>query len=181
MPDFAEIQTDRLRLSTASLADLDELEQLLEEQAQHLGYDAPDRTYVSSLLNSYEDDWHEHRLGYWTVRDPEDGYLGIGGARLSVPGPEGGLWNLYYHLSRTARGHGYAVAVADRALECVAALDPGALVQAWIRPDNSASVAVATKAGLRFSHRQPDHAGIEHLVMQAEIAFWKPVVMTATR
>jgi RimJ/RimL family protein N-acetyltransferase len=45
-------------------------------------------------------------------------------------------------------------------------IEPGALLQAVMRPSNLASRRVAERLGMVFCGAQPDHAGIADLVYQ---------------
>jgi RimJ/RimL family protein N-acetyltransferase len=178
MPIFVQMRTPRLLLTAVAMADLAEFHALHSdpELYQHsLEALSPDVEHSRSLIEGYESDWAEVGLGYWTVRNPEGVYLGCAGVRRggSSSGPSdsrlggpAGSWNVYYRLHKSAWGHGYAAEVIRLAAECVEVIEPGAVLQAAIRPANAASAAVAEHLGMIFCGSQLDYAGTEDLIYQ---------------
>jgi RimJ/RimL family protein N-acetyltransferase len=165
MSRFAEVLTPRLKLTAVAMDDLEEFHALHSDPAlfrhapevQH-----PDREHSESVIGLFVDDWSRWDLGYWSVRDLHTGvYLGCGGVRRNEVN-----WNAYYRFHRAAWGHGYAVEVVQAAAACAEMIEPGALLQAVMRPSNPASRRVAERLGMVFCGTQPDHAGIDDLVYQ---------------
>lgn len=89
----------------------------------------------------------EHWQGWSLVVEGPDG-TAIGAVALMLR-PQPGVVGVGYWLLAPARGRGYAV----RAVRLLSdwALGPCGLerVEAWVEPDNQASVAVLTRAGFR--------------------------------
>jgi RimJ/RimL family protein N-acetyltransferase len=126
----------------------------------------PDRDYTRSVLEELVQDWTEHHLGYWTVRlRLDDSYLGCGGVRRSTD-----LWNVYYRLKPAAWGHHYAGEIVRAAAPCAEKIEPGALLQAAVRPTNARSESVVTRIGMTFCGRQPDETGATQLIYQIPAA-----------
>jgi RimJ/RimL family protein N-acetyltransferase len=175
MPSFVDTRTDRLHLTAVAMADLKDFHALHSNPAlyQHAP-DArhPDIAYSQSVLEGFEQDWMSVGLGYWTIRPTGSSkYLGTGGVRRgSYRGCLVDTWNVYYCLAPDARGRGYAQEVIAAAAGCVKQIEPGAVLQALMRPWNVASEAVAKKLGMTFCGSQHDHAGIEELVYQLPAA-----------
>jgi RimJ/RimL family protein N-acetyltransferase len=171
MPSFAELRTSRLHLTAVSMTDLDHFHDLhsdpeLYEHAPEAMN--PDLEHSRSVIESYEHDWESIGLGYWTIRDLDGNYLGSGGVRRS--GGAGTTWNVYYRLKRAAWGQGYAAEIIRAAGPCAEVVEPGAILQAVMRPWNPTSEAVARKLGMTFCGSQLDHADVEELVYQIPAA-----------
>jgi RimJ/RimL family protein N-acetyltransferase len=112
----------------------------------------------SAMLASWIADWRSS-VGYWCVRLAEGGPIaGIGGLRLEPWGDEQVL-NLYYRFAPTAWGHGYATELAQHCVSAAQGAMPDVVVQARIRQNNVASLAVAQRAGLRQTGVEPDEFG----------------------
>jgi len=95
--------------------------------------------------------------GYWTITthdSPED----LLGWVLVLPTDEAGVAEIGWRLVRRAWGRGYATEAARRILDHVWADTAVTRVTADIHPDNRASIAVATKLGLRLEGARPDGA-----------------------
>ncbi len=168
MPSFAKIHTARLRLTAIAIADLAEVHALHSDpelyrhapEAMH-----PDLAHSASVIDGLLEDWRVHGLGYWTVRLPCGEFAGCAGVRRNEVN-----WNVYYRLMVTAWGNGYAEEVIRAAAPCVEAIEPGAVLQAVMRPHNPASEAVAKKLGMIFCGDQPDHDGVEQFIYQLPAA-----------
>lgn len=95
--------------------------------------------------------------GYWTITthdSPED----LLGWVLVLPTDEAGVAEIGWRLVRRAWGRGYATEASRRILDHVWADTAVTRVTADIHPDNRASIAVATKLGLRAEGTSPDGA-----------------------
>jgi RimJ/RimL family protein N-acetyltransferase len=168
--NFATMQSERLTLTAISLGDLAEFHALHSDpavyehapEARH-----PDLAYSESVIGTYVDDWSRWGLGYWTVRSRQDAgsYLGCAGVRRNEVN-----WNIYYRFVPAGWGHGYAAEVIRVAAACAEAVEPGAQLQAVMRPWNPASRRVAEKLGLVFCGEQLDHDGVAELVYQGAAA-----------
>jgi RimJ/RimL family protein N-acetyltransferase len=165
----ADLVTERLRLTAVSVADLGAFHGLhsdpelyrLAPESMH-----PDLTHSVSVIGTFVDDWARWGLGYWSIRLRDtDRYVGCGGVRRSEAN-----WNVYYRLSGAVWGRGYATETIRAAGPCAEAVEPGAILQAMVRPTNMASRAVAERLGMVYCGNQPDHAGVEDLVYQLPAA-----------
>jgi RimJ/RimL family protein N-acetyltransferase len=175
VPSFATITTERLQLTAVDEHDLADFHALHSDpdlfrhapEAMH-----PDLDHSRSVLECLAADWASVGLGYWSIHDGSTGnYLGTGGVRRgSYRGQPADTWNIYYRLAIQAWGHGYAAEVIRAAAPCAETIQPGALLQAMMRPWNSASVGVAKQLGMTFCGSQLDHGGIEELVYQLPAA-----------
>jgi RimJ/RimL family protein N-acetyltransferase len=91
--------------------------------------------------------WEEHEVGYWIVE--------FGGDVIGMAGVEPQLflerecWNLYYRLSPSAWGNGFAVEAAKEAMIVASSLQPKWPVMARTRATNYAAARTAENAGLR--------------------------------
>jgi RimJ/RimL family protein N-acetyltransferase len=96
-------------------------------------------------------DWREEGLGAWVAR--EDGVVvGHGGCAVR----QGVFWNLGYRFAPEAQGRGLATELALAAVEAAREHRPELPVVAYLLEHNTASAAVAAKAGLTPRHRGPD-------------------------
>lgn len=106
------------------------------------------------MLAAWIDDWRRDGIGYWTVitalDEPgvgSDAVVGFGGVRYLRAGLTQ-VFNLYYRFSPGSWGHGWATAVARRAVDEAGRLDSGTPVIARMQPGNRPSERVAEKVGL---------------------------------
>jgi RimJ/RimL family protein N-acetyltransferase len=169
MSRFAEIRTERLYLTAISMADLDDFHTLHSnpDVYQHtpLGRH-PDRAYSESVIETFVDDWARWHLGYWSVRLPDTAdYIGCAGVRRNEVN-----WNVYYRFAPRVWGHGYAAEVIRAAGPFAEAIEPGAVLQAVMRPWNEASQRVAERLKMTFCGKQLDYEGIDELVYQIQAA-----------
>ena len=106
---------------------------------------SPDQN--SQTFREFVHVWEEHDIGYWVVE--------FGGDVIGMAGVEPQLfldrecWNLYYRLSPSAWGNGFAVEAAKEAVTVASALQPKWPVVARTRATNYAAARVAENAGLR--------------------------------
>ena len=169
MSAFAELTTARLRLSAVALQDLDDFFALntdprvyqYEPEAMH-----PDRDHSESVIGLFVDDWARWELGYWSVRSlPTGEYLGCAGVRRSEVD-----WNVYYRFHPTAWGNGYAAEVIRAAAPCAESVEPGAILQAEMHPDNLPSRRVAEGLGMTFCGEGQSVTGAPALIYQLPAA-----------
>jgi RimJ/RimL family protein N-acetyltransferase len=130
------------------------------------------------ILEAWHQHWREDGYGYWVVRAPETGrIIGFAGIRppileppalafaptraavTSTP-PEPPFLNLYYRFRPDTWGNGYATEVGRAALDLAAKVAPGIPVAALIRPDNTPSLRVAERLGLRLEREVERELGV---------------------
>jgi UDP-2,4-diacetamido-2,4,6-trideoxy-beta-L-altropyranose hydrolase len=103
--------------------------------------------------------WFERRLA-----DP-DCRIFIAGSRAGTPAGQArfqraeGRWVIGYSIDPALRGIGLARALLSGALAALREQDPAARFDAWVKPDNGASLR--TFRGLGFSERRVAREGIE--------------------
>ena len=168
MESYRQLQTARLELTALSLDDLAEFHALHSDPAlyQHAPLARhPDLAHSESVLNGLIEDWATRELCYWTVRSASGSYLGCAGVRRTAEN-----WNVYYRFSVGAWGNGYACEVIRTAAECAEQLEPGATLQAMVRPWNHASRRVAERLGMQRCLEQADHNGVPELIYQIAAA-----------
>lgn len=167
--DYTELLTSRLRLAAVTIEDLDQFHELHsdpdtygdEPEAMH-----PDRAHSRSLIETFITDWASWKLGYWSVRLRETGdYIGCAGVRRNDEN-----WNVYYRLTPSVWGNGYAAEVIRAAADCAEQIEPGALLQAVMRTWNTKSERVAEQLGMAYCGSYPDYGGIEDLIYQLPAA-----------
>jgi len=152
-----ELSTGRLDLVAVGAADLAAL--------HRIGSDERSSRYIPGGLDESADAtraWVEGRaerwaadgIGYWAVRlRGSREVVGVGGVERRAA-----FWNLYYRLEPAHWGRGLATELARAGLRAAAEHDPGLPVVAWIHADNAASIAIATRLGLRdFGLLEPEH------------------------
>jgi RimJ/RimL family protein N-acetyltransferase len=96
-------------------------------------------------------------LGFWSVREADDGPSGRVVGRGGCAHPDGRpWWNLYYRFSGEVHRRGYAVEMATRAIEAAHDVAPERPVVAYLLEHNTASRRTAERLGLRLAWRGPD-------------------------
>jgi ribosomal-protein-alanine N-acetyltransferase len=114
----------------------------------------PDLATSEEMLRSCLQEWDTYGFGYWAVtlaRD-EEKIIGFGGVEYRVWSEREAL-NLYYRLSPSAWGQGYATELARAAVSLARAYLPQWPVVARTRAENIPSMRTAERAGLI---RRPD-------------------------
>lgn len=148
--------TERLTLSRPTERDLQELHDLHSDpevwkhlpSARHTTLDE-----TRELVDRYVAGWEANGLDVWVARDIEtNALIGIGGPSL-----RGGVaWNLYYRLSPTAWGRGYAQEIIVAARAAASAAGPDLPVVAFLLEHNEGSRRAAQRAGLTVVWRGHD-------------------------
>lgn len=106
------------------------------------------------MVQASIDVWQQAGLGYWSVREEDDGpIIGCGGCR---PFADKHLWNLYYRFDPEVQGLGYASELARAAIQAANDVDPDRRVVAYMLEHNVASWRVAEKVGLTRVWTGPD-------------------------
>jgi ribosomal-protein-alanine N-acetyltransferase len=154
-----KISTARLELDRPVPADLDAIFAILSDpQASRHNPSDLLTTYEQAerLFGRWDEEWTTRGLGYLVIRrrdapDPTEP-LGFCGAKtVKFQGTE--VLNLFYRLTPSAWGDGIASEAATAVVAWVRTQEPTKKIIARVRPENTASARVATKAGL---HRAPD-------------------------
>lgn len=156
-----EVRTQRLLLRRVTLDDFDAAVSIHAEpeatRYRSSGPATPDET--RKLLEGWLAHWTEHGFGYWAIVLPETGeIIGFGGVRFSYLGGEQYL-NVYYRLSPTAWGHGYAPEMVKAAVTWAERALPAVPILVITNVDNTPAMKVAEKAGFA-EFRQGEFAGV---------------------
>lgn len=155
--DWRHVRTDRLFLDQPVDADVDDLFRLHSDARVWTHYPSGrhrERQQTVDQVRSGHDQWRQHELGYWSVRESAGGrVIGRGGCAVPTDRP---WWNLYYRLSPTVQGRGYATELATTAVEAAHRVEPDRPVIAYLLAHNLASKATAEKVGLHLVWRGPD-------------------------
>ncbi len=143
------IETERLLLRKFRPDDLDELAKLFSDPdvMRYVGNGRPiDRDESERALKSIIRHWESQGFGRWAVVDKQTReFIGFGGLRSLFDTPE-----VVYHFSKANWGKGLATELAraslrfgfeDRGLDRIVAV---------AKPENSASIHVMQKLGMRF-------------------------------
>jgi RimJ/RimL family protein N-acetyltransferase len=142
------LETPRLVLRAFAADDFEAYAAIMSDPAvtRFLGDGRPlDRTGAWWQLAMLMGHWALRGFGVWAVEERATGRL-LG--RIGFMQPEG--WpdfELAYTLGRSAWGHGYATEGGRAALEHARATLGRKRIVSVIRPDNVASIAVATRLG----------------------------------
>lgn len=109
---------------------------------------------TARMIAADDERWPRDGLSFWSVREEAAGpVVGTGGCAV-LPGQP--WWNLYYRLSPSVHGRGYAAEIATRAIEAAHDVAPDRLVLAFLLEHNVPSRRTAERAGLRLVWRGPD-------------------------
>ncbi len=142
-----QIETERLILRPVTVADLDEFLKLHREPAiiEFLGAATPDG--ARQRLEFAERMWEQRGHDLMAVLErPGKRFVGRIGLRYW---PQFGETEAGWAMSRQVWGRGYATEAARAAIEWGFATLPLPYVTAMVRPDNSRSLAVARRLGMR--------------------------------
>ncbi|WP_253995488.1 GNAT family N-acetyltransferase [Myxococcus qinghaiensis] len=123
---------------------------------------------AKELLAVWLSDWAKHGVGYWAVerREAPGVVVGLCGVRHKLF--EGRtVLNLAYRLAPETQGSGYATEVARVAVEKARRHLPDVPLVAIIHPENTASLRVAERLGLKFE-RITDYEGTPSRLYVAE-------------
>ena len=167
---FALVHTGRLVLRRVRLEDGAAMFAVHGDPATNLhnpsGPD-PDRATSDEALRVWLQDWECEGYGYWAITlSSSENILGFGGVRrIMWRGRD--VLNLYYRLTPSAWGQGYASEMAQEAVMLARRHMPSLPVIARTRTNNVASIRVAERAGLQ---RRPD-LDTEHVVFASGWTF----------
>ncbi|MEU4448547.1 GNAT family N-acetyltransferase [Actinosynnema sp. NPDC023926] len=149
--DNARLRTNRLTLRPPTAGDVQAVYEIHHDPSAcaHNPSDAlttPDE--AARLLDRWLGHWHASGFGYWVVRRHDDptvlGFCGIKSVHLD----DHPALNLFYRFAPAAWGQGIASEAAHAVVAWAREHLPDLPVIARVRPANTASQHVATKAGL---------------------------------
>ncbi|RKG97634.1 GNAT family N-acetyltransferase [Corallococcus carmarthensis] len=152
--DFERTTTDRLLLRAIRESDLDAVFALHSDPATNR---FSRRGFMQTLddarktLGLWLEDWARDGVGYWLVERLEAPgvVVGLGGVRhKELDGQR--VLNLAYRFTPQTWGSGYATEVSRAALALAARHLPHVPLVAIIHPENTASLRVAERLGMRL-------------------------------
>jgi ribosomal-protein-alanine N-acetyltransferase len=163
--DNEELLTARLSLRRPTMEDVDTIHSIHSDRracAHNLADLLTTRADAEDRHRRWDEHWRRHGFGYWAVR-PRDigqpsaplGFCGIKVMRLR----DVEVLNLFYRFDPSAWGDGFGTEAATAVVDWATSHLPDRTIVARVRPDNTASLRVAARAGL---HRA------EHLDVQGE-------------
>jgi len=158
-----ELTTSRLLLRAPTPADDAEVYAIHSDPAANQHNPAGPATveHAADMLRSWLADWRRDGLGYWMVRDRDTSdVIGVGGVRFTGDHEDGRrVLNLYYRFAPHAWGRGLATELCAAAIGVARTYESPLVVVAIVHPSNTASAAVARRAGLSHDGLVPYHGG----------------------
>ncbi len=156
---FESTTTERLLLRPFRESDLDAVFALHSDpEASRFNPSGPlrSREAARELLGLWLEDWSQQGIGYWAVERREEPGVVIGTGGVRYKALEGRtVLNLAYRLSPRMWGAGYATEVARFALTVAREVFPDVPLVAIIHPENTSSIRVAERLGLRLERIIP--------------------------
>jgi RimJ/RimL family protein N-acetyltransferase len=153
--DSERWQTARLSLQRPARADIDAIYRIHSDlrACTHNPSDMlATHTDAEDLYLRWDEHWNRHGFGYWRIKwrsgNQPEAILGFCGFKL-MQFQDREVLNLFYRLDPAAWGDGVASEAATAVVAWANTYAPYYPVIARVRPDNSASTRVATRAGLR--------------------------------
>ena len=121
---------------------------------------------AKSILRGFICHWWRYGFGYWAIELLSNGeVVGFGGLSHGVESSGGEQCrihlNLYYQLRPSAWGHGYAVEMAQCAVDWAARVTPEAVMTISTRPENLPAVRVAERLGFAW-YQTIEKNGVEY-------------------
>ena len=139
--------TERLRFRPFDMGDIDELVALHEDPLVARFIGSRDRAWMESFIRTVEEEWAEHGHGRVAILERESGrFLGRSGLKHW---PQFDEIEVSWVLRPDARGCGYATEAGRAALAWGFERLQLPYLMAMIQPENTASIAVAERLGLR--------------------------------
>lgn len=157
MTNWRHVRTARLWLDVATVADVADLHAIHADPRSWAHFPPgrhADRLMSEQMVVNGDRQWATHGLGYWSVRDAEDGPV-VGRGGCAVP-PGRPWWNLYYRFGERVHRRGYATEMARAAIDAAHHTDPERPVLAYLLEHNVASRRTAQRLGLRLVWRGHD-------------------------
>ena len=150
--DTRVIETARLRLRMFQPSDVDNLAALFADPdvMRYVEDGKPkDRTVAENAVTGIIAHWQRHGFGRWAVEERATGeFVGFGGLRSLFGTPE-----VVYHFATRHWGKGFATELARTGLQYGFNEHRFARIVAIAKPENSASIHVMEKIGMRFETR----------------------------
>jgi RimJ/RimL family protein N-acetyltransferase len=166
-----EITTDRLLLRDFRQSDFEAYAAMVSDPdvVRHLADGKPlDRTNAWRQLAMFAGHWTLRGFGVWAVEERSTGAF-IG--RIGCFEPEGWpAFEIAYTLARHAWGNGYATEGAAASLNYARTKLGRTNVTSVIRPDNTASIRVATGLGATLAETVEFYGGTALIYRYPEIA-----------
>lgn len=165
---FAEVQTARLALRHPRIEDSAAMFRVHGDPETHryspIGPD-PDQATSETVLRGWIEQWERDGFGYWAIAPlGTTEVIGFGGVRRFVWRERADLdiLNLYFRLTPSSWGQGYATEMATEAVRLARVYLPALPVVARTRAPNRAAMRAAERAGLL---RRPDLDTSEHVIL----------------
>jgi RimJ/RimL family protein N-acetyltransferase len=150
-----ELCTARLSLRRPTHADIDAIYRIHTDPracAHNPGDMLDSRADAEDLYRRWNEHWQQHGFGYWTIHSSTDLHAGqpLGFCGIKLMQLHGcTILNLFYRLDPLIWGDGVATEAAAVVAGWASTHLPGHPLVARVRPDNTASLKVATRIGLR--------------------------------
>jgi ribosomal-protein-alanine N-acetyltransferase len=159
---FATTATDRLLLRRPVSSDADACFVVHgDPRTNRFNPVGPEADLAASeqRLAIWLEQWHSHEIGYWIAHTRQGQLVGFGGvALLNFAGRQ--VLNLYFRLTPTMWGKGYATELGIHAMRLAAEHCAHLPIVARTRADNSSAAATAVRCGLV---RRPDLDAEHHV------------------
>jgi RimJ/RimL family protein N-acetyltransferase len=151
-----ELRTPRLSLRRPTRADVDAIYRIHSDPRAYAHNPADALATQAEAEERYQrwnEHWNQHGFGYWTVHSQLPAHQPLGFCGIKLMQLHGrAIVNLFYRLDPQAWGNGVATEAATAVVNWATAHLPAQPIVARVRPDNTASLTVAVRAGL---HRAP--------------------------
>lgn len=150
------ITTERLLLREARRSDFEAFAAIVMDPEEADARGPLDRRAAWRLFEAEQGAWVVDGIGFWTIEDRETGaYVGGTGAFQREPTPDpkdlcADDIELGWSLGRRFRGRGLATEAARAVIDFVFSAKKSERVIAHIDHENSASIRVAEKIGMRY-------------------------------
>jgi RimJ/RimL family protein N-acetyltransferase len=149
--DNEEMLTAWLSLRRPTPADIDAIYSIHRDQracAHNPADMLATRADAEDLYRRWDEHWQCHGFGYWAIRPRHAreplGFCGIKFMHFK----DHEILNLFYRLDPSAWGNGIATEAAIAVVDWAGAHVPDHPLIARVRPENAASLRVATRTGL---------------------------------
>jgi RimJ/RimL family protein N-acetyltransferase len=162
------LETERLRLRTCRMQDVDDLAPMFADPEHMRFYPGPftraeSEAWIARQLERYR----QHGFGLWIAEDrSSEGFVGTIGPALQEVEAEA-LVEIGWHVRPGLKGSGYAPEAAAAARDwAFMNLEVGHLIS-LILPENAPSARVAEKIGMHVE-READYKGVRHRVYRVD-------------
>ena len=163
--DNEELLTARLSLRRPTPTDIDVIYSI-HRDPRACAHNPADmlttRADAEDLYRRWDEHWQRHGFGYWVIRPRQAREpLGFCGIKL-MQFKNRNILNLLYRLDPSVWGNGLATEAATAVVDWATTQIPDHTLIARVRPDNTASLRVAARIGLRRAEHL-DSAGEDGL------------------